>query len=149
MTKEVCINIKSVQTSDDDKDVTELFTFGKFTKEENGDSMYQLYYEESDVMGFEGCNVTLDVFKDAVRVLRRGNANSCLYIEKGKKHHCHYDTPYGNIMIGINANVIDVDLNENGGNLYFKYTVDINSGFLSENEMFITVTENKKTEAKG
>lgn len=148
MTKEVCINIKSIQSSDDDKDVTELFTFGKLTKGENGDNMFQLYYEESDAMGFEGCNVTLDVFKDAVRLTRRGNANSCLFIEKGKKHHCHYGTPYGDIMIGINADAIDVDLNDSGGNLYLKYTVDVNSGFLSENEMFITVTENKKNSSE-
>lgn len=142
MTKEVCINIKSVQSSDEDKDVTELFTFGKLTRKESDG--YELYYEESDALGFEGCNVTLDVFKDSVRMTRSGNANSCLFIERGKKHHCHYGTPYGDIMIGINADAVCVDLDDSGGNLYLKYTVDVNSGFLSENEMFITVTENKK-----
>ncbi|MCM1488018.1 MAG: DUF1934 domain-containing protein, partial [Firmicutes bacterium] len=137
MTKEVCINIRSVQSSDEDRDVTELFTAGKLTKKDNNDN-YQLYYEESDALGFEGCNVTLDVFKDSVRMVRRGTTNSCLYIERGKKHHCHYGTPYGDIMIGINTDAVCVDLDDTGGNLYLKYTVDVNSGFLSENEMFIT-----------
>ena len=146
MEKEVCINIKSVQNSDEGEDVTELFTYGKMRKSQS--DIYSVSYEESDAMGFEGCKVTLDIFKDEVRLTRSGKAASNLIIERGKKHHCHYGTPYGDFMIGINTNALKNDITDNGGDLYLKYTIDVNSGFLSENEMFINIKE-RNGENKG
>lgn len=140
MTKDVCINIKSIQSSDENKDVTELFTCGKLSKSET-DGEYHISYEESDAMGFEGCNVTLDITDNSVKLMRSGNAVSNLIIERGKKHHCHYGTPYGDFIIGIRADEIKNTINENGGDLYLKYTIDINSGLLSENEMYINIKE--------
>ncbi len=140
MTKDVCINIKSVQSSDDNEDVTELFTYGKLTDNGNGRD-YRISYDESDAMGFDGCSVTLDVSENSVELMRSGNAVSNLMIERGKKHYCHYGTPYGDFVIGVSADKIKHSLTESGGELYLKYTIDINSGFYSENEMFITIKE--------
>lgn len=139
MKKNVCINIKSIQNSEDGEDVTELFTYGKMTK--NKSNVYRVSYEETEAVGFEGCKVTLDIFKDEVRLTRSGNASSNLIIERGKKHHCHYGTPYGDFMIGINTNELKNEITDKGGDLYLKYTVDVNSGLLSENEMFINIKE--------
>ena len=44
-------------------------------------------------------------------------------------------------MIGISGDEIKSGVNDNGGDLYLKYTIDINSGLLSENEMFINIKE--------
>lgn len=140
MTKDVCINIKSIQSSDENEDVTELFTYGKLSKS-NDDGEYRISYEESDAMGFEGCNVDLDIAENSVKLMRSGNAISNLIIEKGKKHHCHYGTPYGDFMIGVSADEIKSTITENGGDLYLKYTIDVNSGLLSENEMYINIKE--------
>lgn len=139
MEKNVCINIKSVQNSDEGEDVTELFTYGKM-KKINSDN-YCVSYEETDAMGFEGCRVTLYISRNEVRLLRSGNASADLVIERGKKHHCHYGTPYGDFMVGINTDALKNEVGERGGDLYLKYTVDVNSGFLSENEMFINIKE--------
>lgn len=139
MEKDVCINIKSIQNSDEGEDVTELFTYGKMEK--NKSDNYCISYEETEAVGFEGCKVTLEIFKDEVRLTRTGNAASNLIIERGKKHHCHYGTPYGDFMIGINANELKNEITDKGGDLYLKYTIDVNSGFLSENEMFINIKE--------
>ena len=140
MIKDVCITIKSIQMAEGDEDTTELFTYGKFAPLSNGKG-YRVTYEESEATGFEGSDVTLDITPDLVKMLRNGKAYSSLIIEKGKKHHCHYGTEYGDFMIGISADEIKSDINENGGNLYLKYTIDINSGLLSENEMFINIKE--------
>lgn len=48
MKKNVCITIKSTQTVDQDKDSTELFTFGAMESTENG---FLLYYDESEATG--------------------------------------------------------------------------------------------------
>ena len=140
MERNVCINIKSIQRADDDEDVTELFTYGTLSPMPNNNG-YVVKYEESEATGFQGNNVTLDIKDEVVRMSRHGNSESSLIIEKGKKHHCHYGTQYGDFMIGINADDIRSTINDNGGDLYLKYTVDINSDFLSENEMFINICE--------
>ena len=144
MVKDVCITIKSIQTADGDEDTTELFTYGKLARLSNGTG-YRVSYEESEATGFEGSDVTLDITQDVVKMLRNGKSYSSLIIEKGKKHHCHYGTEYGDFMIGISADEIKSDINDNGGNLYLKYTIDVNSGLLSENEMFINIKERKET----
>lgn len=60
---------------------------------------------------------------------------------KGKKHHCHYGTEFGDFMIGVCTDEIRNELAETGGEIYLKYTLDINSSYMSENEMFINVKE--------
>ncbi len=138
MKKNVCITIKSTQTVDQDKDSTELFTFGAMEQTENG---FRLYYDESEATGFEGSSVMLEVTDDMVTMTRSGKAISSLFIERGKKHHCHYGTEYGDFMIGVCTDEIRNELEETGGDIYLKYTLDINSSYMSENEMFINVKE--------
>ncbi len=141
MNKEVRIKIKTIQSVDEeDGEVTELFTFGKLSRLKDSDG-YRIVYDETEVMGFEGCRVALDVTDSFVKMSRTGKASSTLFIEKGKKHHGHYGTPFGDFMIGINADELKNGIGDNGGNLYMKYTIDVNSDFLSENEIFVNVEE--------
>lgn len=159
--KEVSINIKSVQIAENERDTTELFTCGKlsFPKSRRGGdaSDYTLSYNESEVTGFAGNKISLAVTGDNMVVMQRsGNAPSNLIIEKGKKHHCHYGTPYGDFMVGITADDVVCSFNGNGddnsveGSLYLKYTIDINSTLMSENEMYIDfkdISKEKESEA--
>lgn len=131
------ITIKSTQTVDKDSDTTELFTCGKLESYNGG---YRLRYDESEATGFEGSSVTLDVNPDCVIMKRDGKAPSTLVIERGKKHHCHYGTEFGDFMIGIFADDVQTSLQPDGGSVYLKYTLDINSSYMSENEMQIDVS---------
>jgi len=143
MNKEVSINIKSVQTADEERDTTELFTFGRLTRGRGKDKgKYTLSYEESEATGFFGNKVRLEVADDIVVMNRSGNSPANFVIEKGKKHHCHYGTQYGDFMVGITAEDIKYNLSEDGGgDLYMRYTIDINSSLMSENEMYIDFKE--------
>jgi uncharacterized beta-barrel protein YwiB (DUF1934 family) len=142
MNKDVSINIKSVQIAEDERDTTELFTCGSFRARRGKDNNnYTLSYHESEVTGYAGNKISLAVTGDNMVVMQRsGDAPSNLIIEKGKKHHCHYGTPFGDFMVGISADDVQCNLNENGGDLYMKYTVDVNSTLMSQNEMFIDFT---------
>lgn len=44
-------------------------------------------------------------------------------------------------MIGVCTDEIRNELAETGGEIYLKYMLDINSSYMSENEMFINVKE--------
>ena len=138
MKKDVLISIKGVSNIDGDKDVIELQTVGNmFTK----DGKHILMYKESEATGFTPNTTTLVEVdgEKCVTMRRRGDNASQLIIEKGKRHLCHYDTGEGNLMIGIFSEYIHSNLGDEGGNLSFKYSLDINSNLASENEVFITV----------
>lgn len=140
--KDVYLTIKSVQSDDDEQDTIELFTIGKMSGK-NG--KYTFKYSESKATGFEGSHVTLNVESDnLITLIRSGKTSANLIIEKGKKHHCHYNTEFGNgFMMGISTDEVRNELSDEGGDLYFKYTIDVNSSFMSVNELFVNVKAKK------
>ncbi|MCL2856698.1 MAG: DUF1934 domain-containing protein [Oscillospiraceae bacterium] len=139
MKKDVLINIKSVQSSEDDYDIIELFTTGQYYK--RGGCFY-ISYEESESTGYEGSTTTLKVEPEKmVTLVRTGTANSQLIVERGVRHQCHYDVGYGDLLVGVQGSRIKSTLAEDGGNLEIKYSLDINSMYASENEMYIQIKE--------
>jgi len=131
------ITLKSIQSDGKESQETELITEGKLKKTTDG---FSISYAESEATGFEGSTTTLTMLGDSQIIMqRKGSTSSNLTIEKGKKHHGHYGTPYGDFIIGITTNDIKSTLTENGGDLYFKYVVDINSSYLSDHEIFVSV----------
>ncbi len=137
MKNNVTITLKSVQTADSERSEVELITDGRMRKIDGG---FEIVYNESEATGFEGSTTILScVGNTRASMQRTGAAPSNLIIEKDKKHHCHYGTPYGEFIVGIYTHKIDNKLTEDGGDLYFKYTVDVNSAYVSDNEVFVNV----------
>ena len=137
MKKEVLINLTSIQTIDKESTKTELITSGIL--EENGDE-YTVQYNESEATGFEGSTTIVKVKGDKlVSIIRKGKVTSELTIEKGTKHHCHYGTPFGDFVVGIFAHSIINEIKDFKGQLYLKYTIDINSSYVSDNEILIVI----------
>lgn len=130
------ITILSVAKTEDGSDETEFFTVCGFS-EENG--VFTVRYTENAEIGYEACQVTMTINGESVTIERTAPAASILTVEKGKKHHCHYGTPYGDFLMGINAFEVRNEITSDGGKLYLKYSIDINSDFVSENELNITI----------
>lgn len=139
MKQDVLIDIEGTYSTDDGDDRIELTTIGSFTRLVDS---YYITYRESEATGMEGIISTVKIEGDQkITLIRRGTQQSRLILEKGKRHHCHYDTGFGEMMIGIFAESIVSSLKENGGKIHFKYTLDINSDIISRNEVNITVRE--------
>ena len=129
--------MKSIQSVYDEKTETELTTMGSFRVENN---TFYISYEDSEATGFEGSVTEISVTDNKyASIIRTGTTSSDLIIETGKKHHCRYETPYGSMNIGIYTNSINNKLSEDGGDLYLKYTIDINSSYMSDNEIILNV----------
>lgn len=138
MKKDVLIKLTSIQTVDKDSNKTELITSGHLDTIPGGG--FQIAYDESQATGFDGSKTVLAVRgNEWASIDRIGNSSTNLIVEKGTKHHCHYATPYGDFVVGIYAHTIVNELTPDGGNLYLKYTVDINSSYISDNEILITI----------
>lgn len=134
------ITLISAATTEEGRDETEFFTVGSFTQTDKG---YVIEYGENAEVGYESCRVTITVSGSSVLIERSMPAPSLLTIEKGKKHHALYGTPYGDFTMGINAFEVDNKITPEGGTLYLKYSIDINSDFVSENEINLTVKLNE------
>ena len=91
---------------------------------------------------FDGCLTTLTVMGEEKIVLdRTGAAESRLVIDKNKKHYCNYGTPYGSIQMGVQTGEIRSTLCDNGGDLFFKYVIDVDASLLGNYEVSINVKE--------
>lgn len=136
--KDVMITLKGTQYSDNDSDSVELTTVGQLYRR-NG--VYYLCYEESEATGFQGAKTTLKVEGNNRVTMRRTGEKmrSQLVIEKGERHQCFYDTGYGTLTLGISGDHIDTHLNDDGGHLAVRYTLDINAVQASENELLVDV----------
>ncbi len=126
------------QTADGSTDSSELFTKGEFREHEGS---FFIDYDESEATGFEGSHVQLRIGggDETVTMVRTGKAFSSLIFENGKRHFCHYGTEYGDCMIGISTTDMRRDITSDGGEVYVKYTIDVNSGLMLTNEITIHV----------
>lgn len=138
MKKDALIEIKGKYSSDNGVDSIELTTLGPFTKL-NG-KYYITYREQNDQTDATVTTVTVDG-DNRVTLSRRGEITSRMLLEKGKRHLFHYKTSFAEFMLGIFANKISNSLSDDGGKLNFSYTLDINSGLISENEIEINIKE--------
>ncbi len=132
----VLISLTSIQWQDDEKSETELVTRALLTSSKGCDV---ISYEDTSATGFEGSVTTIRVEgSKTASIIRKGTANSVLSLEKGRKHFCQYGTPYGSLQIGVYTHAIDNTIAKDG-RLYLKYTLDLNSSYLSDNEIIMTV----------
>jgi len=134
---DILIKIEDSHEMDGDTDGAEITTVGTLKGDEND---YTIKYKESGEL--EGCEVSLNVRdKDTVTMTRKGVAyQTQLIMQKGKRHNCYYMTPAGELMIGVFASEVNSDVDVDGGELSFRYTLDFNAGLVSENELKITVS---------
>jgi uncharacterized beta-barrel protein YwiB (DUF1934 family) len=147
MQENYLISIKGRQRVDDETGEVELTTFGTYVR--RGESRYIVYKEYTS----ENKNKTrTSILKvdggDKVTLMRGGEDNTRLILERGKRHLCQYDTEFGNMMIGVFTSRVQSELDDLGGKLEVSYTLDINSSLSSQNEIFITIKEANNTDVQ-
>lgn len=140
--KDVIINIKGTQfvsSSESEGEVVELTTVGQMG-DKNGKTF--LTYSEDNTETGQEIITTLKISGDESVVMQRsGGSNSRLQIERGQRHLSHYETGYGNLMIGVFGETIRNEMAEDGGRLFMSYTIDVNCNMISRNELEIFVKE--------
>lgn len=150
MDKDVLITVKGTQISqmedenNEDRpeypNEVELVTEGKYFKEENS---YYVIYNESEMTGFEGTTTTLKI-ADGVVVLRRsGTVNSQIVFQEGHKHISYYDTAEGAFTIGVYANKVNINIDENGGKIFIDYLLEIDEKSTIKRDFCIVIKEVK------
>ena len=130
MTKDVLISISGLQfAGGENSEPVEVITSGSYYKK-NG-RHYILYDEVAE----DTAGTTKNIIKlgdEVLDITKRGETNVHMMFEKNKKNMSYYNTPFGNLLVGINAT--DVKVNETEDNIDIKvdYKLEVNYEHLAE-----------------
>lgn len=124
MTEEVLISIKGLQVmAQENQDEVEVITNGKYLQM-NG--RHYIEYEEA-VEGMEGTIQSLiKLDEEGMEVTKRGITNVHMIFQKDRKNMTYYDTPFGNLLVGILATNIEVKSSEENIDVVVDYVLDVN-----------------------
>ncbi|MCI9376939.1 MAG: DUF1934 family protein [Eubacterium sp.] len=126
MTKEVLVTIRGMQFTkqeEGDLEPIEVIMAGDYYRKNN---KHYVIYDEV-IEGFDG--TTRNIIKlqeDCVDIIKKGVANVHMTFEKNKKNVTCYDTPYGSLMLGINAKNIDIHEEEDDIQVKVEYALELN-----------------------
>lgn len=96
-----------------------------------------VYTEQSEEL--MGCMTTVHVENaERVTITREGAYNTEMKMEKGKRNLCCYNTPVGQIMMGVHTTAVRSEYDEGKKTvLDFSYSLDFNNELLSKNRIKI------------
>ena len=137
--KNVMISITGLQKVDGvEQEPVELITPGVLSQVGGG---YHLTYRETALTGLEGTITSFQVYPDQVSMVRMGTVCLQMVFEKGRRHLSVYETPYGNMSVGVRTEQLTNTLGESGGVIDIKYALEIDHAFTGRNEFHIEVQE--------
>ena len=130
MTKDVLITVCGLQIMDEEgADPVEVITAGEYYYK-NG-KHYVLYDEVME--GFDGITKTrVKIGENGVDIVRRGVSDVHMSFEEKKKNLSTYHTPFGNLMIGIEARKLHLDEREDAIDITVDYNLEMNYEHLAE-----------------
>ena len=132
MTDNVIISITGKQLyAESSPDEMELVTSGVLKRDSRGGCI--ISYQESELTGLEGTTTKLHIDGGRVTLLREGNTNSQMVFEEGRRHLSMYETPFGELSIGINTKRMRSTVDEAGGDLEIDYAIEIDNLLAGQN----------------
>lgn len=132
------ISIVGTQEVDGERDTVEVMTSGDLITK-NGTTYISYREYNNDDPNIYSHNLIKIESDEKVTIIRKGETESRLILEKGKRHQCFYKTIAGSLLIGIFTDEVDIDLSEKGGRVALSYSIDFNNDLVSNNEFKITL----------
>lgn len=139
------INISGYQQSfiETDSDNVELTTLGEYEYE---DGLYYIDYDETEATGMEGTHTNVEIGADYVSLQRTGTVTSDMLFMEGRKTHSMYNTPYGDLLVGIYTHKLEINAIDKSCSLSIDYEIEINDKPNGRNVIEINVLEAKNNE---
>ena len=126
MENNALITLIGKNTVDGEVDSFELTTEGKYMKQ-NG--KYLVSYEGSEITGYDNTTTTLKIQDNFVSMIRFGKTmgSSQMIFEENKQYTGVYRTPHGNMSVDVYTNEMEVNVDDDGGEVMLDYFVQLNS----------------------
>ena len=123
MTKEVLISIKGLQFNEGESDNIEIITPGTYYKKNEN---HYVVFEEILEGHKEPTKNMIKFNQKEMTLTKRGLVNVHMLFEENKKNITNYGTPFGNIIIGIEAGKIALTEKEKQMELLVSYALEVN-----------------------
>lgn len=142
MTKDVLVTIAGLQYEIDSEEPIEVITVGQyFCKNEKHYVLYDEILEEMN----EVCKNRIKISGDTVEILKTGASNVHMVFELGKKNLTYYNTPFGNLLIGIDTTKIVCSETEEAIELSIEYGLEVNYSHVSDCSITVKVAPKKSS----
>ena len=137
MTKDVIVSISGLQMpAEGEAEPVEVITVGDYYQK-NG-KHYVLYEEVNE--GFEGSTKNIiKMQENCIDITKKGVSNVHMVFEKNRKNVSCYSTPFGEIVVGIQANHFAVDEQADSLKVNVDYSLDINYEHMSDCRILVDV----------
>lgn len=142
MTKDVLVSISGLQsavneTESYDDEPIEVVSAGTYYFK---DGKHFIFFEEmaEGISGVTKTQIRLNG-KESLEVRKKGISNMNMVFEKNKNNRCFYQTPFGQLNLGIFTKEIVVDETEDNINIRADYNMDVNYEPLAECTIRINV----------
>uniref|UniRef100_UPI004055AB73 DUF1934 domain-containing protein n=1 Tax=Agathobacter sp. TaxID=2021311 RepID=UPI004055AB73 len=137
MTKEVIITIRGLQAGTGvDGEPIEMITTGEYYYRNN---KHYLLYEEV-VEGETAVNKNrIKVMPGYMELNKSGVVSVNMVFKEDEKNITHYYTPYGSLVMGIDAKSITVDEKEDSMRIEIDYGLEINQEHVADSNIKIMV----------
>lgn len=132
MTPNAYISIKSTQISNGESETTEFFTECSLIPK--NEKIY-IRYDDSELLETKKSSVVLKFGENSLTIIRSGDIVSQLFLSPGCRKSGIYATAHGEFTITIDTKKYISTVTETGGILKCRYSIEINSAFVIENEL--------------
>lgn len=137
MTKDIIVSIKGLQSlGAEDNDSVELISVGTY-KEENDKKI--ISYEEVDEDNQEITNVKILISKEQIEIMKSGASQVHMVFHENQKTTSCYQTPFGDLMMGIDTTKIKCMEQEEAMMILLEYGLDINYNHVADCDITIKV----------
>lgn len=130
MTKDVLVTIQGLQfAAEEGSENLETITRGDYYKKND---MHYIMYEEV-MEGFTDTVKSMIKFDgNAMSLTKKGVVNAHLVFEENKKNITNYQTPYGDIFVGIDTKQIHMNEEEDRIQVEIDYELEVNYEHLAD-----------------
>lgn len=139
MTKDVIVSIKGLQFESDENEPVEVVSVGQYYRK---NEKHYILYEEivEEEQGYaEIMKNTIKISENSLEVLKKGSNNTHMIFEENKKNTTYYNTPFGQLIIGIDTTGFKLVEKENMIGIKVRYNLEINYSHISDCEILIKI----------
>lgn len=123
MKKKAIITVSSKQINEEnDDEMVEVVTPGNFFKKEE---KYYAVYEETEISGMKGTTTTLKIEDNKLSLIRIGSTSTKMEFHEKEENVSMYTTPFGTLQLKIKTSDLDMDVDDDGGDITVNYDLSI------------------------
>lgn len=143
MKEKVFVKVKGLQFANgqEEEDIIEVINVGRYRIINGSEYVkYDEVYEEST----QKSTNTIKISEKCVEITKKGLVTAHMSFVEGEKTMTFYDTPYGSIYLGIFAQNIHIERDEDDIRISIDYSIDMNYEKVADSHIDIEISSKGK-----